>query len=553
MEVDMTGLEGAVLDRTAYVALTRSKTGVYLHMDAADPKSVIKSQPTGSNIVNALVYAMRNGNSASLKGPDWIVKAAFYRHLAWTMPRLPWFAAIGASLSPGLFQSFTPAATTWRPLEEAPVEAHALEPAPTPAGPQENFIRETHPIAKEYQEVRTAHGMTNQFKETAFVNPQVHLRSDTATYFLSVEKRLTSRSARQNLKRMRQCPRTDMCEEYDRLVPKPPQWTAEKHAEYVDLAIDEYCRTRTKAAILQKLAAHDPDRTGSDIKISLKAQVIKKDSKRTGPAFPGQLIHEYDISQTLEDAAYGLFMEKEIIPAFPSNFLFYCRMAPADFQAAYGTRWRVGNGVYCSDVTRWDVGCDAGVLNFDAHVMRRSGYPKAYVDAYVERRLSSRSQHGPMGTMQNSGDRYTWTLNTIRRAIVTSIVCEIRPEDTLTVNGDDAALDRFCFAKPFPDSPWFFKDENGQTGEFSGFTLGGPTPLYSASGLLYRTFILESRDPSAQDKWMNYLGLLAATDLSDPSAVEVAISAHRHMKPELFAQYLPTPLRASFPSITFPE
>jgi hypothetical protein len=553
MEIDMTGLEGAVLDRTAYVALTRSKSGVYLRLDAADPNNQVKSPPTGSDIVNALVYALRSSGGATLPGPDWLIKAAFYRHLAWTMPRLPWFAAIGASIPASAFQNVLPACPQAVAVETAPVDATPADPGPSPAGPLDNHVRETHQVAKELREAPTRHGATDQFKEVHFVNPHVHKRSDTPTYFLSLQKRLTTRSAKANLARMLSCPRKDMCDEYDRLVPRPPLWSTEKHAEYVDLAVDEYCRTRTSSTVMTKLRAWDPDRSGSDIKISLKNQVIKKEEKRRKlEAIPGQLIHEYDVGTTLGDAPYALFMEREIVPAFPKNFLFYCRMAPADFQAEYSRRWRVGNGVYSSDVTRWDVGCDAGVLNFDVHVMRRSGYPEEYVQAYIERRLSPRSQHGPMGTMQNSGDRYTWTLNTIRRAVVTSLVCGVLPEDTCAVNGDDAAIDRMCHAVPFPDSPWAFKDQNGSVGEFSGFELGGPTPLYSASGLLYRTFILESRDPSAQDKWTNYLGLLAASDLEHPAAMAVAASARRHMKPDLFVQYLPPPLRAHFPEFVYP-
>lgn len=63
MEIDMTGLENAVSGRTAAVALTRSKTGVFLYMKAANPTSVIKKPPTASDIMNALVYSIRETNS----------------------------------------------------------------------------------------------------------------------------------------------------------------------------------------------------------------------------------------------------------------------------------------------------------------------------------------------------------------------------------------------------------------------------------------------------------------------------------------------------------
>jgi len=217
-------------------------------------------------------------------------------------------------------------------------------------------------------------------------------------------------------------------------------------------------------------------------------------------------------------------------------------MNPHEFIRRYQERWRVDNGVSSSDVTHWDVGCDAGVLNFYEHVMRRCGFPAAYVDSYVQRRLESRSRHGTMATMQNSGDRYTWTLNSLRRAVVTSLVNDIQPDDTAAINGDDAAVDRFALSRDFPDSPWVFKNLNGMREEFSGFTLGGEKPEYSADGIWYRTMILETRDPSAMEKWVNYLDLLSFADLSTPEALAVAVAARRHMPADLFNSSVPPAL-----------
>jgi len=538
-EIDMTGLEGAVSNRTAWVALTRSSWGAYLHMVAADPNSIIKQPPTASDLMNSLVYAMREGNSPTLSGPHWLTKAAFYSHLNDVMPKLTFFARFGASVPASAFDMVVGKSDSHKLVEPAPVEGELVATTLHAEGPRDNFIPEYHQRDKEWREANTKVGQTDQFKETCFVNPPVHKRSDNGTYKLSVEKRLKTQSADQNAARKRKCPRRDMIDEIDRLVVNWPKWTAEKHAEYIDTAVEEYCSKRTVKAVIQKLESHDPTRTGADIVISLKNQVIKKAEKKNKDAIPGQLIHEYDILTTLTDSAYALFIENELIPAFPSQFLFYRRMAPKEFVQAYRRTWRVGNGVYSSDVTRWDVGCDAGLLNFDEHLMRRCGFPEDYIAEYVWRRLNSKSQHGPMATMQNSGDRYTWVLNSIRRAVVTSIVCQVQQSDTVAINGDDAAIDRVCDALPFPDSPWEFKDQNGLTGEFSGFTLGLKEPVYDAAGIQYRTDILVSRDPSALDKWVNYLDLLSQADPSTPEAINVAYQAKQYMPPALFEEFVP--------------
>jgi len=550
VEVDMTGLEGAIMDRTAYVSLTRSKAGVYVRMAAADPTSTIKSPPTGSDLMNALVYEMRATNTGSLLAPSSLVKAAFYRHLHWSMPKLVWFANVGASVPASAFQHVIAASNETFVSENACDDVVPAYSRPEATPPHDNLIEEFHPFAKEDREASTRYGQTDQFKDGAFVNPAVHKRNDTPTYRLSVEKRLKTATRAQNSNAMLANPRKDMCDEYDRLVPAPPHWTEQNFDGYIDLAIDEYLSKRTARAVLQKLHEHDPDRSPSSIKISLKNQVIKKAEKMyKKEALPGQLIHEYDIIQTLLDSSYALWLENHLPGAFPDNFLFYRRMDPDQFIAAYSKRWRVDNGAYGSDVTRWDVGCDAAMVNFDVHVMRSLHFPKWYVDAYIERRLSSFSQHGPMRTMQNSGDRYTWILNSIRRAVVTSLVCSIQPEDTTAINGDDAAVDRYCTALPFLNSPWAFKDENARRVEFSGFLLGGTTPTYSAHGLWYRTAILKSRDPSAQEKWESYLGLLRHANLDSPYALAVARDAQHFMSYDSFWHHLPQPLHSYFDNL----
>jgi len=151
-----------------------------------------------------------------------------------------------------------------------------------------------------------------------------------------------------------------------------------------------------------------------------------------------------------------------------------------------------------------------------------------------------------MATMQNSGDRYTWAINSIRRAVVATLINGVTSCDTMAINGDDEAIDRYCDSLPFPDSPWVFKNNNGPTGEFSGFELGGKVPTYSAEGIHYRTLILESRDPHNQSKWLNYMELLSWANMDSPLALDVARSAKSYMKPDLFRQCLPAALHSYF-------
>jgi hypothetical protein len=151
-----------------------------------------------------------------------------------------------------------------------------------------------------------------------------------------------------------------------------------------------------------------------------------------------------------------------------------------------------------------------------------------------------------MASMQRSGDRYTWVINSICKALLTSWACDLTPEDTAFVNGDDSAVDRPCTVKQLPHSEWVLKASNGPVGEFSGFLLGGEQPYYSPKGLQYRVDILESRDPSARDKWLAYMDLLTHSDPHSSISVDIASRAMPHLPPDLFRQKLPLPMHAQF-------
>jgi hypothetical protein len=550
VEMDMTGLEGAISDATGLVGISRSKVGVWLHGEAFDPTSRVLQEPTGSDLMNAILYEMRVANSGSLVLSSDLIRATYYKHLHRVMPGLTWFAAVGYSSDLSEFLHLIPACLDTPVADPPPVSGHSLATVIETFVPEETFVREVVSNAKEHREKAVRGTLTNQFHETAFVNPPRHHRSDDATYRLGVETRLTPSSRAQNLARMQAQPRLDMIQTYDSLLPNPPQLTEEKLAYYTDLAVLEYTSKRDRSSVARKLAAHDPSRTGSDIKISMKGQTIKKAEKKLASAVPPQLIHEYDISQTIGDAPYFLFLEREIIPALPSHIQFFTRESMETFITRAPGFIHKGRGTYSSDATRWDVGCDAAMLNFDLHVFRSSGYPKDWVADYCERRLTSRSQHGVMATMQNSGDRGTWPMNTLRRAVVSTLVLHITPDDTLVVNGDDAWVDRTASADPFPDSPWVFKDLNAPTTEFSGFDLSeNGTATYSPVGLLYRCWVQEQFGVTDPNRWIGYADLLSLVTSDQPEVLEIARILSRYLPSHILTNRLPPHIVSQYHSL----
>jgi len=550
IENDVTGLEGAISDATAGVALSRSKVGVFLHGEAMDPTSRVIAEPTGSDIMNAILYEMKSNNSHSLSATSDLIRSCHYAHLHRSMPSLSWFARVGYSSD---FSEFSHILTASPPTPTGEMGVSEFEPIE--CVPQVHVLSQTYDReitghkSKEQREVSVNGSQTDQFRETAFINPPAHHRRDTPTYQLGVQQRLTPSTLARNTSDFESNRRQDMCDEYDRLCPDPPKWTPEIHDELCDLVISEYVSRRDIGTVMEKIRKHDPDRTGRDIVISMKGQVIKKSEKKLKDAVPPQLIHEYDIACTLSDAPYFLFLERYIIPNFPPHIEFFSRESMSDFIKRAPDFIHKNRGTYASDATRWDVGCDAPMLNFDVHVFRKSNIDESWVSGYIARRLNSRSQHGVMKTMQNSGDRGTWPMNTVRRAVVSSLILHVTSDDTLVVNGDDAWLDRYATADFFPDSPWFFKDENAPTTEFSGLMLSQTGKVsYSPTGLQYRCWLLEERGVVDPNRWMGYADLLSLIDTESPAVTDIIDILSRHISPAQLLPRIPAHLLHSYTS-----
>ena len=76
------------------------------------------------------------------------------------------------------------------------MDGKVIDPARGASPAFDNLPQETRFAAKDFRELPGRCGATDQFKETAFAHPHVHKRSNTATYFLSVAKKLKTMSAR---------------------------------------------------------------------------------------------------------------------------------------------------------------------------------------------------------------------------------------------------------------------------------------------------------------------------------------------------------------------
>jgi hypothetical protein len=583
VEVDFTGLAGGTTDASVYVALTRSTVGTYLHGSAVEAGSSALVAPTASDILNSILYDMRM-RQATTAVPTDLTRRAFAKHLLRAMPVFD-MQPVGFSADWRTFSQHVPTAHHVDPVDLAPTDA---EPAEGPAADglvYDAIDPEVAPRDAESRE-RVFRGMqTRQFVEGRHVNPPRHRATDRATWAAGVAKRIHPGTLETNRARMEACPRDEMCVMFDILQPDVPQW--KDHAErYMDTAVLTYAEPRSEQVVLRKLAQHDPDRTGRSVLLSVKEQTIKKLPDVDCNAKAAQMIHMYDIATTLGERAMWRFVEDKIMHNFGPNVTVFNRESPAEFAARVGPRLKGAPTLTGADATSWDAGCDAGMLNFDCHVLARAGLPEPMIRDYRERRLSTFSQLGTMATMQNSGDGGTYCMNSIRDVVVTTIRLRVQPhflafvstptgkqhlrrpgvapygpldvarEGTaplLMVNGDDVLLAGDATTSPtsfkvdrFPDSVWEFKDEQGPKLEFSGMYLGTDGSAgYSARGLLHRCLIKAEAGTTDPIQWRAYADLFAGVHSNDADTAEIAKYLLAHLPADVVLDLTPLEFRES--------
>jgi hypothetical protein len=245
---------------------------------------------------------------------------------------------------------------------------------------------------------------------------------------------------------------------------------------------------------------------------------VKKLEKQASPAGPGQIIHEFPLVQTLQDAVYAMFIEDYLIPSFPANFFFYTKMSPTGFKDWYAENFVPDRGVTILDRTSWDRGCDAVILRLDTHIFERCGFSSQFIIDYVYRRTHSSCFAGPMGIVQNSGDRFTWPLNTVRNAVVT--VAELDPprDTALAFNGDDATADRSLSGGHCRDKVAFIdKVSFGRHGSFSGWTVGYRQTFFDPQALTYRYHIALARGTLDPLYWHSFADQLRIAPSNFPN------------------------------------
>lgn len=278
---------------------------------------------------------------------------------------------------------------------------------------------------------------------------------------------------------------------------------------------------RTKTALVYSVAKQNHDSPHNFVKLFTKGQFIKKKPKWRGHAFPSQIISDFHLGRIFDDSPYAIYMECLALRfARPTTYL-HCRASPDDLSVWYRQHWSPGL-MTGNDYTAWDSGVDEVMLEFDLWLMNLCGFPQEYIDRIRFERLNTYSHAGPHKPRQESGDRWTWLLNTLRNAALTGASLDCPVGTPVCVSGDDSVtLGAWRRSSGFSPSDWLMtpKREEGLMMEFCGLIFGGPDVGFDPAVVYWRARFGLQQGRSDPDYWRSIRDSIreASSKLSVPS------------------------------------
>jgi hypothetical protein len=278
---------------------------------------------------------------------------------------------------------------------------------------------------------------------------------------------------------------------------------------------------RTGNAVRQSIAKQNLDAPYNFASLFPKGQYIKKKAKWRSHAFPSQIVSDFNLGKIFRDSTYATYLEGLMVAcAFDSTYLHY-RASPDEMSTWYKRHWRPGI-MTANDYTAWDAGVDHVFLEFDLWLMKLCGFPQEYLDKIKFDRLNTRSYLGPHMPRQESGDRWTWILNTARNAALTGASLDCPKRTPLAVSGDDSVtLGAWRVTTGFRASDWLMqpKREEATFTEFCGMRFGGPDVSLDPAILRWRAAFGLQLGRSDPDYWRSISDAIreAAARLDRPS------------------------------------
>jgi len=256
-----------------------------------------------------------------------------------------------------------------------------------------------------------------------------------------------------------------------------------------DAKLASWAAKRTKKALEYSVFKQNLDAPWNMVRLFPKGQYIKKKAKWRGPAFPSQTISDFNLGRIFHDSPWALYMETMALKyAFGSTYL-HCRASPDDLSKWYKRHWVPGSQMVACDYTSWDSGMDHVMVEFVCWLMELNHFPDTEIELYRFHRFNTYSHLGDHLPRQESGDRWTWLINSLCNAAVTGAAIDCPPRTPATFSGDDGnVLGRWFTTTGFKVSDWLMKPkvDRGTKLEFCGLVFGGPDISYDDTVVHWR-------------------------------------------------------------------
>ncbi|QKN22684.1 RNA-dependent RNA polymerase [Erysiphe necator associated deltaflexivirus 3] len=289
----------------------------------------------------------------------------------------------------------------------------------------------------------------------------------------------------------------------DTWLSEPENFPLMEQCESEKLA--SWASKRTKKTLVASIAKQDLDQQYTFTRIFPKGQYIKKKAKWRCSAFASQTVSDFHLGRIFRDAPRALFLEKMALKhAFSSTYL-HCRASPDDLSRWYRDNWNPGV-MTGNDYTAWDSGIDHVFLEFDLWLMEVCHFPLEYRERFRFERLNTHSYLGNHLPRQESGDRWTWILNTLRNAALTGASLDCPRRTPVCISGDDSVtLGSWRKTTGFNPSEWLMvpKREEGVVMEFCGLIFGGPDVSFDPAVVHWRSRFGLQQGRADADYWLS--------------------------------------------------
>nr|BCT87071.1 replicase [Grapevine virus A] len=335
--------------------------------------------------------------------------------------------------------------------EEAEVEEPvALEPMKTHLFLSER-LNELDPFdlkAKEDREQYTDAGRTEQIDEEGYsqwsANPMSHkalyLRhtsDDTATFMLSVKKRLRYRSYEGNRRRYLAC--HGIGRQMFSVLKEVYQLRDLESLPELEKCEKEFMRKRVEksaALIEQHSGRSDPDWPSNYLKIFLKQQTCTKLEKRGVDAKAGQTIACFAHSVLCRFGPLLRQTEKAFKELLPENVLIYSQKNYMDLDK-WAKTWVEGMLGTDSDYEAFDRSQDEKILDMEVEALRFFLWPEEMITEYETLKLMMGSALGDLAIMRFSGEFGTFFFNTLSNMVFSCMRYHLNKNTPICFAGDD--------------------------------------------------------------------------------------------------------------------